>query len=119
MMEECQVHKLAEVLRGQQAKEITKLDMDYIKSIDPNWEVILLDTEDAQVKELLDLLKQERRVITLHYVPTSEGNGFGGIQYQGISDEIRDRFNSYPTEVQIKAIQAFTAYIIEQGYKNK
>lgn len=74
---------------------------------------------EEQVKELLDILKEERRMLVLHFMPgdeDSKGKDYAGIQWADTS--IADKINSYPKEVTIKAIQQFVVYIVTKAMKD-
>lgn len=72
------------------------------------------DMED-KVKELVELLKKERRTMILHFMPgdeDSKGNDYCGIQWgSNTTDVFSEQYNSFPKEVQVKAMQEFTSYI--------
>lgn len=74
---------------------------------------------EEQVKKLLELLKKERRVITLHYLPAEnpdKNNDYGGIQWgSNTSSDFVEEFNSYPKEVQLEAEKEFVSYIVTKA----
>lgn len=70
---------------------------------------------EQQIKELVDLLKSEKQKLILHFMPASPKD-YGGIQYGDLDEEFIKKFNKYPVEVQLKAMQEFTSYIVEKAF---
>ena len=74
---------------------------------------------EEQVKELLGILKKEKRMMVLYYMPADEfskDDDYCGIQWgQDTCDAFSKEFNSYPKEVQVKAEQEFVSYIVQKA----